>query len=114
MYEQNNQNFGGENTSPPSDVQNTEYSFSRENIPHRSYMDANYVPQSEGPAAPRSYYTPPVKPPKLKKEKKSGGGTAKLIAACLICALLGGVGGGALVATQMPEASAATNYGNSH
>ena len=113
MYEQNNQNFGGENTSPPSDVQNTEYSFSRENIPHRSYMDANYVPQSEGPAAPRSYYTPPVKPPKLKKEKKSGGGTAKLIAACLICALLGGVGGGALVATQMPEASAATNYGNS-
>lgn len=112
MYEQNNENFGGENETPPSDVQDTEYSFSRGNIPHRSYTDANYVSQSEGPAGPRTYYTPPVKSPKLKKEKKQGGGMAKLIVACLICALLGGVGGGALVATQMP-ASTTTNYSGS-
>ena len=114
MYEQNNENIGGENGTPPSDVQNTEYSFSKENLPHRSYMDANYVPQSEGPAAPRSYYTPPVKPPKIIKEKKPGEGIAKLIIACLICALLGGIGGGALVATQIPKATVTTNYGGSN
>ncbi|NCC68634.1 MAG: hypothetical protein EOM14_10680, partial [Clostridia bacterium] len=101
MYEQNN-NFGGESGNTPSDVQNTEYSFSKENIPHHSYVDANYAPQGEGPAAPRTYYTPPVKPPKKKKEKKQGG-MAKFIVACLVCALLGGIGGGALVATQIPE-----------
>ncbi|MBP8639325.1 MAG: trypsin-like peptidase domain-containing protein [Oscillospiraceae bacterium] len=112
MYEQDNESFGGANGMPPSDVQNTEYSFSRENIPHRSYMDANFVPQNEEPNGPRAYYTPPVKPPKLKKEKKSGG-MAKLIVACLICALLGGVGGGALVVSQLPEAAVADNSGSS-
>ncbi len=104
MYEQDNENIGGVNGAPPSDVQNTEYSFSRENIPHPAYMDANFVPQSEGPAAPRNYYTPPVKPPKRVKEKKKGS-MARLIVACLICALLGGIGGGALVATQIPEST---------
>ena len=114
MYEQNNDNLGGENGTPPSDVQNTEYSFSKDNIPHRSYMDANYVPQSEGPVAPRTYYTPPVKPPKLKKERKPGGGMAKFIAACLVCALLGGIGGGALVTLRMPKTAGVTDYsGNS-
>jgi len=113
MYEQNNENFGGENGTPPADVQNTEYSFSKENIPHSSYVDANYVPQSEGPAAPRAYYTPPIKPPKKIKEKKPGGGMAKLVIACLVCALLGGIGGGALVATQIPHTAATTNYGGS-
>jgi len=107
MYEQNN-NIDGENGNPPSDVQNSEYSFSRENIPHRSYMDANFVPKSEEQAAPKSYYTPPEKPPKKVKEKKKGG-MGKFIAACLICAILGGVGGGAIVATQLPD-SATTNY----
>ena len=104
MYEQDNENIGAENGTPPSDVQNTEYSFSRENIPHRAYMDANFVPQSEGPAAPRTYYTPPVKPPKRVKEKKKGS-MARLIVACLVCALLGGIGGGALVATQIPDST---------
>lgn len=113
MYEQNNENLGGENGTPPDDEQNSEYSFSKESIPHRSYMDANYVPQSEGTAAPRSYYTPPIKPPKKIKEKKPGEGMAKLIVACLVCALLGGIGGGALVATQIPEARVTTNYGGS-
>jgi len=110
MYEQNN-NIDGENGNPPSDVQNSEYSFSRENIPHRSYMDANFVPKSEEQAAPKSYYTPPEKPPKKVKEKKKGG-MGKFIAACLICAILGGVGGGAIVATQLPD-SATTNYNGS-
>ncbi len=113
MYEQNNENLGGENGTPPTDVQNTEYSFSKENIPHHSYVDANYVPQSEGPATPRTYYTPPEKPPKRIKEKKPGGGMAKFIVACLVCALLGGIGGGAIVATQIPATSTTTNYGGS-
>lgn len=104
MYEQDNENIGGESSAPPADVQNTEYSFSRENIPHHAYMDANFVPQSEGQAAPRTYYTPPVKPPKRVKEKKQGG-MARLIVACLICALLGGIGGGALVAMQIPDST---------
>lgn len=112
MYEQDNEKIGGENGAPPSDVQNTEYSYTRENIPHRAYMDANFVPQSEGPAAPRTYYTPPEKPPKRVKEKKKGG-MAKLIVACLICALLGGIGGGALVATQIPD-STTVDYSGSH
>jgi len=113
MYEQDNEKLGGENENPPSDVQNTEYSFSRENIQQPPYMDANYISQSEEPAAPRSYYTPPVKPPKKVKGKKSGGGMVKLIAACLVCALLGGIGGGALVATQIPDTAVASNYSGS-
>lgn len=113
MYEQENENLGGENGNPPSDVQNTEYSFSKENIPHPSYVDANFIPQSEEPAAPRSYYTPPIKPPKKVKEKNPGGGMAKLIAVCLVCALLGGIGGGALVATQISDTSVASDYSGS-
>lgn len=109
MYEQeNDNNFGGGNENPPSDVQNSEYSYSKENLPHRSYMDANFVPRSEEAAPPRTYYTPPIKPPKKIKEKKHSG-IGKFIAACLICAILGGLGGGAIVAAQLPK-SAATDY----
>ena len=107
MYEQNN-DFDGESGIPPSDVQNSEYSFSRDSIPHRSYMDANFVSKSEEQAAPKSYYTPPEKLPKKVKEKKKGG-MGKFIAACLVCAILGGVGGGAIVATQLPN-STSTDY----
>ena len=109
MYEQENENnFGGENTNPPSDVQNSEYSYTKENLPHRAYMDANFVPRSEEQPTPKTYYTPPVKPPKKVKEKKHGG-IGKFIAACLVCAILGGVGGGAIVAAQLPK-TAATDY----
>ncbi|MEA4893652.1 MAG: trypsin-like peptidase domain-containing protein [Oscillospiraceae bacterium] len=108
MYEQENDNkFGAGDETPPSDVQNSEYNFSKETLPHQSYVDANFVPRTEEQAAPRTYYTPPVKPPKKAREKK--GGIGKFIAACLICAILGGVGGGALVAAQLPE-SAAKDY----
>ena len=113
MYDNNNNNYDEENTNPPSDVQNNEYRYSREDIPHRSYMDANFVPKSEEQVPPRSYYTPPEKPPKRVKEKKSSGSFAKLIVACLICALLGGVGGGAIVATQIPQSTATTDSGGS-
>lgn len=110
MYEQeNDNNFGGENGNPPSDVQNSEYSYTKENLPQRPYMDANFVPRSEEQSAPRTYYTPPVKPPKKIKEKKHGG-IGKFIAACLVCAILGGAGGGAIVAAQLPK-SAASDYG---
>ncbi len=110
MYEQeNDNNFGGANENPPFDVQNSEYSFTKENLPRRSYMDANFVPQSEEHSAPRTYYTPPVKPPKKIKEKKQGG-IGKFIAACLVCAILGGVGGGAIVAAQIND-SPTTDYG---
>ena len=117
MYEQDNNNYSGENgTPPPSDVQNSgynsEYSYKRDDIPHRSYMDANFVPKSEEQSTPRTYYTPPEKPPKIKKEKNHNG-IGKFIAACLICALLGGVGGGALVATQIPEQTTSSQNGGS-
>ncbi|NLH00851.1 MAG: hypothetical protein GX488_02920, partial [Clostridiales bacterium] len=102
MYEQNN--FDGENTNnQPEENNSSEYRFSREEIPHRSYMDANYAPRGEGDAAPMTNYTPPVKPPKNKKEKKPGISMAKLICLCLVCAILGGVGGGALVASQIHD-----------
>ncbi len=110
MYEQGSSNYGGENGNPPSDVQNSEYRFKRDDIPHRSYMDANFVPKSEEQSTPRTYYTPPEKPPKRVKEKKHGG-LGKFIAACLVCAILGGIGGGAIVATQIPE-TAATQDGS--
>lgn len=112
MHEQENNNYGGENGNTPPDAQDSEYSFTKENIPHRSYMDANFVPQSEEQAAPRTYYTPPQKPPKIKKEKKHRG-FGKFIAACLVCAILGGVGGGAIVALQIPDSSATTDYNGS-
>lgn len=114
MYEQD-KNFEKENGStPPADGQDAEYNMSGQEIPHRSYMDANFISKSEEQAAPRtySYYTPPIQPPK--KEKKPGkGGMAKFIAACLICALLGGVGGGAIVAAQLPRTSAPVDYSGS-
>ncbi len=107
--------FEAENDSTtPAEGQNVEYSLSGQEIPHRSYMDANFIPKSEEQAAPRtySYYTPPVQPPK--KEKKSGkDGIGKLIAACLVCAILGGIGGGAIVASQLPETSAPVDYSGS-
>ena len=108
MYEQNN--FDGENPNQNrnSEPNNTEYRYSREDIPHHSYMDANYAPRSEGPATPRTFYTPPVKPPKMKKEKKPGNGMLKMISLCLVCALLGGIGGGALVASQIADNTAVT------
>ena len=97
-----------ENSNPSSDAQSNEYRFTREEIPHPAYMDANFVPSNEGPAAPRTYYTPPekpIKPIKVKKEKKPGLGMAKLICVCLVCALLGGIGGGAIVASRISGTS---------
>lgn len=94
-----------------SDSESSEYRFSRDDIPHRSYMDANYAPQDDAQPGPRSYYTPPVAPPpkteKPEKEKKTKkpGIMVKFVAACLICALLGGVGGGALVASRISNGS---------
>lgn len=113
MYDQNSD--GGENMNSPSDAQDSEYRFTRENLPHRSYMDANFVPHSEEQSAPRTYYTPPEKIPKKKKEKeKKHGGIWKFIAACLVCAILGGAGGGALVASQLSgQTTAATDYSGS-
>ncbi len=111
MYEQNN--HGGEDMNQSSDNHNSEYRFSKEDIPHRSYMDANYLPRAEESTAPKSYYTPPVKPAKAKKEKKQGIGAAKLICICLVCALLGGIGGGALVATQISHITADADEGGS-
>ena len=127
MYEQENNTDGesgipssdessipslDENSNPSSDVQSTEYNYTREEIPHHAYMDANYVQSSEGPTAPRTYYTPPekpIKPIKPKKEKKPGFSMAKLICVCLVCAILGGVGGGAIVASQVSGSSSSSN-----
>lgn len=127
MYEQDN-NMDGENVVPssdenndsPTDVQSTEYSYTRDNLPHHAYMDANFTPKSEEPVAPRTYYTPPDKPDKpikQKKEKKPGFGLGKLIAVCLVCAILGGVGGGAIVASRTSGSTTSSNsklnYANS-
>lgn len=91
---------------------NSEYRFTRDTIPHPSYMDANYVPHEDTQSGPRSYYTPPVTPPpktpKAKKEKKPRkpvNPMVKWIAACLVCALLGGIGGGAFVASRVSSGS---------
>lgn len=80
-----------------------EYSFTREEVNRRSYMDANFQPQTEHRYT-SSYYTPPKKLEKKKKEKHRGG-MVKFVCACLVCAILGGVGGGALVASQIPEST---------
>lgn len=90
---------------------NSEYRFSRDDIPHRSYMDANFSPKGDAQSGPRSYYTPPVTPPpkaekpKKKIKLKKPNDMVKLIAACLVCALLGGIGGGALVASKVSNGS---------
>ena len=107
MFQQNIPNGEGEQKPNPSpDQSNPEYRFTRESIPHRAYMDANYVPRGSEPPPPR-YYTPPTPPPQReKKEKKPG--IAGFIAACLVCALLGGLGGGALVAATLPSARQST------
>ncbi len=92
-----------EQTHANSSVNDGEFSFKREEIPHRSYVDANFQTRSEqSNSTGSSYYTAPVKPEKKKKVTKPVGKTA-LIAACLVCALLGGVGGGAIVASQLPD-----------
>ncbi len=107
MFQQNSPNGEGEQKPNPSpDQSNPEYRFTKESIPHRAYMDANYVPRGSEPPPPR-YYTPPTPPPQReKKEKKPG--IAGFIAACLVCALLGGLGGGALVAATLPSARQST------
>lgn len=99
----------------------SEYRYTRENIPHHAYMDANYVPHSEeSQNGPRSYYTPPVTPPpkaekqkKKKKAKKPVNPMVKFIAACLVCALLGGIGGGAIVASQTTNGSTSASNSES-
>ncbi|MEG1460846.1 MAG: trypsin-like peptidase domain-containing protein [Oscillospiraceae bacterium] len=103
MSEQEN-NFGNIAADPPQpNGEGTEYNYTREDIPHRSYMDANYAPKAEEPVTPRYYYTPPEKPAKKKREKKSHKGFLKVASLCLVCALLGSIGGGVIVASQMPK-----------
>jgi len=86
----------------------TEYRYSRENIPHPTYIDANYRTEDDNSGSP---YTADVKaenkkPKKEKKEKK--GGIGRLIAVCLICALLGGAIGGVVVWKIMPDIDSQT------
>lgn len=123
MFE--NDNFSGStNDSTTTPEGGNEYRFVRDEIPHRSYMDASFSSSGEGCSAPRSYYTPPEALNKKKRrqeiraEKKakraetrasgSGGGASRwvtLVCACLICALLGGIGGGAIVSSAMPDST---------
>ncbi len=114
-YENNELNTGSMNPAEPtpsvSGAPEGEFSYKREDIPHRSYVDANFQPRSEQ-SEPRFYYTPPVKPEKKKKEKKPVG-RGGLVAACLVCALLGSIGGGALVATQLPDSAASDHVSGS-
>ena len=110
----------GSGTGRSSADSSSEYRYTRDSIPHPSYMDANYVPHEETQSGPRSYYTPPVTPPpkapKAKKEKKPRkpvNPMVKWIAACLVCALLGGIGGGALVASRTSSTAAPTTSSSS-
>ncbi len=117
MYEQDNNNMNNDNngygSSSSGSSDSSEYSYTKDSIPHRSYMDASYATSDEIPTTPRSYYTPPqretppkkVKPP---KEKKKSNGMVKLVCACLVCALLGGLGGGAIVASQISGSDGGT------
>ncbi|NLV85865.1 MAG: trypsin-like serine protease [Clostridiales bacterium] len=101
MNDKSNDNISGIEAGRSASPQSSEYRYTKEDIPHHSYMDASYAPSGEGPEAPRSYYTPPQKPPAAKKEKEKKAnkniGMVQLICALLICALLGGLGGGAIV-----------------
>ena len=129
MYEQNNFT-GGQDNNGNEKADTTEYRYVREEIPHRSYMDASYAASGEGYTTPRSYYTPPEKLNKRlnkkqqRAEKKAarlearkngsgastggkGGRFATLVCACLVCALLGGLGGGAIVASRLPDSTEA-------
>lgn len=107
MFQQNNPSGeGGQTPNPSPNQPNPEYRYTRESIPHRAYMDANYVPRESTPPPPRYYAPPPPPPQRVKQEKKPGIGG--FIAACLVCALLGGLGGGALVAAALPPARQST------
>jgi len=79
-----------------ADGESSEYRFKRDDIPHPSYMDANYVPHEETQSGPRSYYTPPVTPPpkapKAKKEKKPRKPVNPMVK-WIAAAILGGIGG---------------------
>lgn len=96
------------NNNEKNNSENSEYRFTRDNIPHHSYIDANYHTDSSDKG---SFYTAPhesddtgvKKEGKEKKPKGEKKGFGKLIAACLICALLGGAAGGGLVYAFMPE-----------
>lgn len=133
MNEQDNltNSVGGDgNESKPEN----EYRYVKDEIPHRSYMDANFAPSSEGYSAPRSYYTPPEKLNKRQYRKdqraakkaakaevmpqgsKTGGGAGRwtvFVCACLVCALLGGIGGGAIVASRIPDTAQSPSSGSS-
>lgn len=92
----------------------TEYRYSRESIPHPTYIDANY--RTEGEYCSSSN-TDPMKSEnkKSKKEKKENKGVmGKVIAACLVCALLGGLIGGGVVWAVMPDADTTTNGGSTN
>lgn len=107
------QDMPGQNPGQQSTPnQNFEYRFTRDELPHRAYMDANFSPRNEEPAMPRTYYTPPVRPEKKPTEKKKRVGLGGFIAACLVCAMLGGLGGGALVAAQLPDDTSTQSSGN--
>ncbi len=106
-----------ENIEGGSTPNESEYSYTRESIPHPSYMDASFQTRDEVQAAPKTYYTPPEpveKKPKQKKQKKSGGMFWKIACICLVCALLGGLGGGALVASQLPAQNGSGNSDGSN
>ena len=47
MYEQNNFT-GGQDNNGNEKADTTEYRYVREEIPHRSYMDASYAASGEG------------------------------------------------------------------
>ena len=131
MSEQDN--FSG-NTDESKNAPETEneYRYVKDEIPHRSYMDASFSASNEGCGTPRSYYTPPEKLNKRQNKKQAReekraaraeqraaeprGGASRwvtLVCACLVCALLGGLGGGAIVASRLPDSAEAPRSSSS-
>ncbi|NCC66963.1 MAG: trypsin-like serine protease [Clostridia bacterium] len=100
---ENGNGFSNENGSA------SEYSYTRDSIPHPAYVDANYRVQPDKSAEKPGDSAEAGSGSGEGKKSGKKNGMGKFIAACLVCALLGGAAGGGIVWAVLPDSDSGTS-----
>lgn len=103
---ENGNDFSNENSTT------SEYKYTRDDIPHPSYVDANYRVQPDKSEKPGDSASDGSDGGTGEKPGKKNG-MGKFVAACLVCALLGGASGGGVVWAVLSDDDTGRSSGGS-